>query len=125
MVDWQLTSCLRTDKLFELRGDYKRLEIPRAICVPYDLLEACNPEPALQNLSCGTVISIGSRYTVQEGDTLVSIAQQLSLLGRRVSLSSTTTTSIQNTFVQAKSSLSQQYVEQSLTELSLQQICLT
>jgi len=60
MVDWQLTSCLRTDKLFELRKDYKRLEIPRAIGVPYDLLEACNPESALQNLSCGTVISIGT-----------------------------------------------------------------
>ena len=38
MVDWQLTACLCTDKLLELRQDYKRNQIPSQLGVPYDLL---------------------------------------------------------------------------------------
>ncbi|DBA67836.1 TPA: hypothetical protein ACH3X2_014185 [Trebouxia sp. C0005] len=39
-----------TDKLFELRMDYKRNQIPSQLGVPYDLLEASDPEPALIKL---------------------------------------------------------------------------
>ena len=47
MVDWQLTPCLCTDKLFELRKHYKRNQISRQLGVAYDLLEASNPENQL------------------------------------------------------------------------------
>lgn len=84
MVDWQLTSCLCTDKLFELRKDYKRNQIPSQLGVPYDLLEASNPEPALQNLSCGTVISLGTSLC-----TVIGVGHTRSMCACRRPLHST------------------------------------
>lgn len=81
--------------------DYKRNQIPSQLGVPYDLLEASDPEPALIKLvlrhrhksryqfvrryrgrpRSNICVPAGGHYTVQKRDTF---GQQLSQLGRRV-----------------------------------------
>lgn len=45
-------------KLWKLRRDYERLELPSQLGVPYDLLEAANPD-GLDDLRAGKTISLG------------------------------------------------------------------
>ncbi len=46
------------DKTWRLRRDYERLELPSQLGVPYDLLEAANPD-GLHDLRAGKTISLG------------------------------------------------------------------
>lgn len=48
------------DKLWRLRRDYERSELASQLGVPYDLLEAANPD-GLNDLRAGKTISLGKQ----------------------------------------------------------------
>ena len=57
-VSLQTVFACPADKIWRLRRDYERSELPSQLGVPYDLLEAANPD-GLHDLRAGKTISLG------------------------------------------------------------------
>lgn len=70
------------DKLWKLRRDYERLELPSQLGVPYDLLEAANPD-GLDDLRAGKTISLGAVWQVEGCETVFTVAQELSAIANK------------------------------------------
>jgi len=62
------------DKIWRLRRDYQRLELPIQLGIPYDLLEAANPD-GLHDLRAGKTISLG-KHDMQKACREISMCLQ-------------------------------------------------
>ncbi|DBA90341.1 TPA: hypothetical protein ACH3X1_003624 [Trebouxia sp. C0004] len=60
---------LLQDHLFTLKRDCNKADFASQVCVPYDLLEACNP---------------GGLYKVQTGDNVWSVSKKLTTPAHKV-----------------------------------------
>ncbi|DBB08708.1 hypothetical protein WJX82_010575 [Trebouxia sp. C0006] len=70
------------DKIWRLRRDYQRLELPIQLGIPYDFLEAVNPD-GLHDLRAGKTISLGATWQVEGGETVFTVAQELSTVANK------------------------------------------
>ncbi|DBA66356.1 TPA: hypothetical protein ACH3X2_002344 [Trebouxia sp. C0005] len=71
------------DKLWRLRRDYERLELPSQLGVSYDLLKAANPD-GLDELRAGKTISLGAIWQVEVSETVFTVAQELSAIANKM-----------------------------------------
>ncbi|KAL0040225.1 hypothetical protein WJX77_000845 [Trebouxia sp. C0004] len=78
---------LLQDHLFTLKRDCNKADFASQVCVPYDLLEACNPGE-LEQPKKGQIISLCGLYKVQTGDNVWSVSKKLTTPAHKLRLTS-------------------------------------